>query len=591
MTLYTARSLASGSNKRMRAFWLFMVAAAFVFVAGPLEAQNEVSEQQSSSENSPISTDDRGNGVLGDDFARDTGAIIVTAQRLGESNLFEPVIQPEDSCQANAPDLGEGEPGFAIDASGLTKIRQLERIRRKTRAGTIFVSGGSFVGADFSKAKLYNMCFFGTDLSQTNWTGLEAEGLGFVNVDLTGAKMARSQLTNVLFRDVKLGLVDARQARWTQGRLDGGWEGSLRELNLTGADLTDFRFVCGTSPMDGCPLERAGITMKDANLRRASLHSFYAADLDLAGARVDQTELSLDYVRLLEGSKLVGPVVLRSLRRAVMLFPGEVKQLTKVAEIAEQELEVCPVVEPESGTPRTALAIACDIPGSATKNLLRSVALLERQARTAEGSDPADYDRRFRTWVEGRDSCLAFTNPEEQTTCVTTAYRTRQKNLRMALGKPPWLSDRGYRLFLSREAAFPTDKDAPGLYGRVLPVLLDQAVAAVIVRSDGEGGIQAKGVALEGCFFEQADLSYDIEQAQIGFAAETPRSRSRRRRRSPPPSPSVEDPLIEITGRSARIEGQGLARAAGECGVGNPFPRMEEIELDDRLLATIWERF
>ena len=213
----------------------------------------------------------RDGGLLGDEFARDTGAIIVTGQRLGESNLFEPVVHPEASCLANAPGVGEDQPGFTIDASGLKRVRQLERIRRKTRAGTIYVSGANLVGEDFRKAKLYDMCFFDSDLSQTNWSGLSAQGLGFVNTDLTGANMANTHLPSVLFRDVKLGLVDARGARWMQGRLDGGWDGSLRELDLTGADLTDFRFVCGTAAEDGCPIERGGIVMNDANLRRASL--------------------------------------------------------------------------------------------------------------------------------------------------------------------------------------------------------------------------------------------------------------------------------------------------------------------------------
>ena len=530
----------------------------------------------------------RQGGLLGDDFARDTGAIIVTGQRLGESNLFEPVEHPDDSCLTNAPRLGESEPGFTIDASGLTKVRQLERIRRKTRAGTIFVSGGNFVGANFRKAKLYNICFFGSDLSQTDWTGLSAQGLGFVNVDLTGAKMQRTHLPSVLFRDVKLGLVDASGARWMRGRLDGGWDGSLRELDLTNADLTDFRFVCGTSADDGCPIERNGMSMKGTNLRRASLHSFYVNDLDLAGARIDQTELSLDHLRLLDQTRLAGPIVLRSLRRAVMLFPAEAAQLTKVAESAEGNLDVCANAAgaqdqtPGQDGPQGVLAVMCAIPGSETRELLSSVALLEREAQGTE-----DYQRRRRAWAAGRDACMDFTETDQQVNCITSAYRSRQTILRASLGRPGWLMDQGYRLFLSREAAFPTDKGEPGLYGRVLPVLLDTAVAAVIVRSDGQGSIDAKGVAVDGCYFEQENLAYNIEQAQLGFAAEN-RQRRRRRRSAPP---KVEDPLIAISGRSASVEDRGLVRAAGGCGVDNPFPRLEEIELDDRLLATIWERF
>ena len=518
----------------------------------------------------------RDGGLLGDEFARDTGAIIVTGQRLGESNLFEPVVHPEASCLANAPGVGEDQPGFTIDASGLKRVRQLERIRRKTRAGTIYVSRANLVGEDFRKAKLYDMCFFDSGLSQTNWSGLSAQGLGFVNTDLTGANMANTHLPSVLFRDVKLGLVDARGARWMQGRLDGGWDGSLRELDLTGADLTDFRFVCGTAAEDGCPIERGGIVMNDANLRRASLHSFYVGDLALTNARIDQTELSLDHLSLVEDARLVGPIVLRSPRRAVMLFPGEVAQLTKVAATEEAQQDVCADAQTGFETAENALAIVCDIPGSETRELLRSVAMLEERAQNIRG-----YGTAREKWVASRDACLDLADSDQRSACIVTSYRTRQTALRADVGRPQWLEDRGYRLFLSREAAFPTDEGEPGLYGRILPVLLDTALAAVMVYSDGRGGLHAKGVAAEGCYFEQEDLFYDVEQAQIGFGYRT-------RRRAPV---RMEDPLVAIAGRSATVEADGLTRAAPACGGENPFPRLEEITLDERMLASIWERF
>lgn len=518
-------------------------------------------------------------GLLGDDFARDTGAIIVTADRMKDGNLFEAVETPTDSCLANAPQLGAGNPGFAIDAKGLTKVRQLEQIRRKTRAGTIFISGGNFAGADFRKAQLYNMCFFGTDLSQTDWTGLAAAGLGFVGADLTGAQMANTNLPDVLFRNAKLGLVNAAGARWKQGRLDGGWEGSLRGLDLTGADLTDFRFVCGTAADDGCPTERAGIIMTGANLRRASVHTLFVSDLALAGARIDQTELALDHLRLLQGAQLAGPIILRSPRRAVMLFPTEVDRLTEVAQAAQAETALCPDPAQPGAAPeqdQRALTILCATPGSAPRDLLRSVAALERSSQASAG-----YAERQQRWMAQRDACLTMTNADEQAACITTSYSARQAALRKALGQPEWLSVQGYRLFLSREAAFPTDTSEPGLYGRILPVLLDSAVAAVIVRTDGAGRADVSGVALDGCVFEATALIYDIENAQLGFAG-------RRRRGAPVP---FEAPLLALTGRSAAVMEVGLARAAPACGPNNPYPQLEEIALDERLLADIWDRF
>ncbi|MEM7689439.1 MAG: pentapeptide repeat-containing protein [Pseudomonadota bacterium] len=579
--------LAPRYRRFFRGLGFITLAIAFVAAAASAPIFAQQSDTSSSS-----TQNGRSDGVLSDDFARDTGAIIVTATRLGDSNLFEPVVQPADSCLANAPALGQPEPGFTINAAGLTKVRQLERIRRKTRAGTIFVSGGDFTGADFRRANLYDMCFFDTNLSQTVWSGSSKSGLGFINSDLTGADMQGSHLPSVLIRNTNLELVSAKSARWMQGRLDGGWKGSLANLDLSGADLTDFRIVCGSTSQDGCALKREGLLMRGADLRRASLHSFYTDTLDLADARIDQTELSLDHLRLLDQAKLVGPIVLRSARRAVMLFPTEVAQLSKAAQAQEESVTVCaddmPASEPVQSPTQTsqtpsALSLACDVPGSAMRALLQSVAQLEQGAQSTP-----DYTETRRTWIANRDTCLDLPDTETRVTCVTEAYRTRQIMLRKAMGKPQWLQDRGYRLFLSREAAFPTNSSAPGLYGRVLPVLLDQAAAAVIVKSDGKGGLAAKGVAIDGCYFEQDGLAYDVERALIGFAPERPK---RRRRRAAPPLIAVSEPLLSIAGRAAVVEPQGLARAAGQCALESGFPRLEEIVLDDRLLSTIWERF
>ncbi len=525
-------------------------------------------------------------GLLSDGFASERGAIIVIGQRPGEGNLFEAVETPEESCLANAPRLGAREPGFTIDASRFKKVSQLESVRRKTRAGTIFVSGGKFVGADMRKAKLYNMCFFGTDFSQSNWTGASAPGLGFVDVDLTGAQMAASHLPNVLLRDTRLELVNAANARWMQGRLDGGWEGSLRALDLSNADLTDFRIVCGSTAQDGCPMARGEILMSGANLRRASLATFPVGDLNLKGARIDQTELALDHLALLKDARLAGPVVLRSARRAVMLFPQEVARLAEVSAARDPAAELCA----EPGSDDVAVASMCALPGSEPRDLLRSVALLESATTTRSGEAAQTKD-----WLARRDACLALADPDEQPTCLLDAYRARLGALRSLLGTPQWVSEPGYRLFLSREVAFPTDQDEPGLYARVLPVLLDNAAAAVILRSDGKTGIAAKGIARSACGFDVEGLVYDPATAQLGVAAKAPASRAQSRgrrgaRRAPPVAvPAVG--LLSVSTSGAAVLEEGLASVTGNCAEGNPYPKLEEIVLDDDLLEEIWDRF
>ena len=548
------RSVRSGAAR-----WLYGFIALAAAMHGPAMAQTAQVAPANAAQN----------GLLGDQFAEDSGAIIVTAQRQTRGNLFEDVPVPPESCLASAPALGAGTPGFTIDGSDFRRVRDLEKVRKQTRAGTIFVSGGNFVGEDFRKAKLDNMCFFGADFSQTNWAGFAGTGLGFVNVDLTGARMANSRLPYVLLRDTKLRLIDARGASWQNGQIDGGWNGSLRRLDLSGADLTGFRIVCGSSAEDGCPTDRDEMSLAGANLRRASFHSFYWPDINLKGAKIDQTELGLDHLRALEGAYLIGPIVLRSPRRAIMLFPGEVQQLAEVAQRGDDATGVC------NGAQEPAEALICAESGSAVRALIESVAdLTERSGGTAAAALSA------RVWGTSREACMTLPTEDSQLACVVEAYRAREAALRDESGTPAWLAAPGYRLFLSSEAAYPTTRGSPGLYGRILPILLDSAVAAVIVKTDGQGMVAAKGQALGGCSFETDALVFDAASASLNVVT---RPRTRR-------TPAEQEPLLALIGRSARVAEQGLARFPG-CTANSGYPRLEEITLDETLLSVIWERF
>ena len=519
----------------------------------------------------PVAAQDGDGGILGDDFATDSGAIVITADRIG-ANLFEPVEVPESSCLAAAPEVGSQEPGFVIDGGRFRKASDLERVRRKTRAGTIFVSGGNYVGQKFRKAKLYDMCFFDADMSQTDWREFSGTGIGFIDIDLTGANMSQTAMPFVLFRDTKLAEVDARTADFRNGQLDGGWEGSVRNLDLTGANLTGFRVRCGDTEVDGCPADREGLNLRDANLRRASFYDFFFPAGDLSGATIDQTELSLDHLPEIEGAKLVGPVVLRSDRRAVMLFPAEAGLLADV-DAGEGE----DGVDPCSGAVAGAVAVLCAMPGSEIAALLRSVTALEQTAATRPG-----YSTGMATWSATRDACLDLAE-EQRNACLVSAYRTRQASLRGVAGSPTWLTRPGYRLFLSNEAAFPTATGRPGLYGRVLPILLDSASAAVIVKVDEEGNAEARGVAAGGCAFEVGDLMSVPETGSLNLSTVT--GRGRRARRVP------GDALLTFSGGDAVVDSATLIELGSCPSDSDVFPRLKAIALDDDLLADIYRRF
>lgn len=503
-------------------------------------------------------------GIFGDDFAREAGTIVVRGERDLGRDLFEKVDIPESSCLAAAPEVGADAPGFLIDASGMRKVKDLEKIRRKTNAGTIFVSGGNFMGQKLGKAKLYDMCFFNTDFSQTDWTGFSGSGMGFVGANLNGAQMASTTMPYVLFRSTNLAETDARMADWSYGQIDGGWDGNVRNLNLAAANLTGFQVDCGTSAEDGCPTERRGLTLAGANLRRASFYSFYWPEIDLTDATIDQTELSLDHLPYTDTAKVIGPIVLRSRHRAMMLFPMEAKQLAS-AEGAAQEAEPC------GEEPVGALAVLCNVPGSDAQGLLKSVRQLEVAA-----SSSRNYGERRTTWLATRDGCMEIAEEDTQITCVLSAYRAREAELRAVAGAPNWLTEPGYRLFLSSEAAFATSSGDTGLYGRVLPIMLDTAVAAVIVKVDERGKISARGMTQDGCGFDASNLRYDFDANQL----ELPSPRRRQ----------AGERLLSFSGGDIAVAAEGLEKL-DSCARDADFPRLAPLALGEELLRDIYDRF
>lgn len=496
-----------------------------------------------------------------DDMGAQVGAIVVTGKRLGD-DLFEPVPIPESTCLGSAPALGAEEPAFAVDASRMRKITDLEKVRKRTREGVVFVKGGSFVGARLDRARLHDMCFFGTDFSQSDWRGFSGRGIGFVSVNLNGAQMAGAQMPYVLLRSANLSDVDARGANFQFGRIDGGWTGSVRNLNLDRADLTSFKIVCGSTQSDGCPADRTGLSLKGANLRRASIYSFLLPDIDLTETVIDQTELGMDHLSRIDGARLVGPVIVRSDRRAMMLFPVEARGLGKAS------MATVPV-DRQCDNPQTpADRAVCAVPGSEMRALVREIASLE-----AKVSGRPDFARVRAQFESVRNSCLA--KPEDsRAPCLVAAYGERSRLLRATVGPPDWVREPGYRLYMSSEAAVGRGGTAP-IYGRILPILLDSANSILLVKVQPRGRIDAKGFGEGGCSFEAKNLRYDPATGAIVVPARR----------------GAAQPLVTLSGGEAQVRAEALSTAVGGCGPTGSFARMREIELDETLLGELYLTF
>lgn len=212
----------------------------------------------------------------------------------------------------------------AVDGAGIKSVKELAKLRRRARDGrVIVVEGGDFSNWDFRKARLSAICFRGTRLAASKWSGVSAPGMGFIGADLTGAQFADARLPGVLLRTATLTGANATDADLSGGRLDGGWGASMAGLRLDGAKLVGFQFRCGVTEADGCAFDRKGITARGADFSRAVVDGFTFWDASLEGAKVEGAELRLDNAPLLKAAAEAERVALRHGRRRVEV-PGRI---------------------------------------------------------------------------------------------------------------------------------------------------------------------------------------------------------------------------------------------------------------------------
>jgi uncharacterized protein YjbI with pentapeptide repeats len=225
-------------------------------------------------------------------------------------SLYE---QPED---ADLPGLVSGET--LKDGKALIALR----LARGDKA--IPVRGGDFSGADFRGARLDRICFLGTKLTGSQMRGANLSGSAFVGADLSGADLRETRMSRILLRNAVLKDADAQRSILKGGRFDGGWgEGSVEGFRLDSADLTGFRFDCGITLDDGCPIDGGRLTLSGAILRDSNLAAF----VDVAGARIDRTRVSPSELPDLRNARLEGPVIVAGGDEEVPLSAEEYRSL------------------------------------------------------------------------------------------------------------------------------------------------------------------------------------------------------------------------------------------------------------------------
>ncbi len=501
--------------------------------------------------------------------------------RFGVS-LFPSAPPPPDSCIAKVGPVGDTSAFTnAIDGSQFKDPSKLQKLRKKQKTGTIFVRGGNFEGSKIRKLRLSNMCFIDANFRYTNWEDFKGTGLGFINTDMTGARLTNGQMSYTLFRDIILADVDATGVDISHGRLDGGWKGSMRGLVLNKANLTGFRVECGYTPENGCPFDREGLKLAGANLTKASFYAFDFPDADLTGAIMDQTEIGLQHMARMSGAKLVGSMVVRSHNSAAIYMPVEYARLSRALKAGTDGMASFDC----GGVASVVKKAICASSGSELRRLDREVARLDQDVLRRNRNFTADR-RAWERSVEGKCAGLPGDDIAE---CLKREYRDRREYLIARAGAPEWLKPDHYALFIASEAPISEDFLKSELFLRVRPVLFDAAPSKVMVHVERNGRITAKGGAMGQCQLLGNDLMFDRNTGWISGGG-TPGTRRRPGIPGFPVLQTIGDELkVYRDGTMVSDNGDTRPSPYVRCGSQGSFTLMQMVPLSQPELAQIWE--
>ena len=492
---------------------------------------------------------------------------------------------PVPGCQYAVGDVYDSSGGEhtkevveRYDGSKIKSPAQLAAYVQMADGKTILIEGGDFSAWDFTGVKLSNICFVKSDLSKSNWAGVTATGLGFIKSNVESAIMSGAQMTDILIRSSVFARVDATGAGWTSGKLDGGWDGDVEQLKLDGADLTGFRFDCGITVPDGCPLSRSGISARGAKLAFSDWSSFGFYGADMTGAILNQTVISPRQLTDFKGAATMGPVVLAGGDEKVMVLPETWTVLMASA------LEAVQADVPSFNCADAPTAIETEVCAGHNSNLRqydRKMAALYKEARK-RGIAVSDSQK---AWLAKRNSCAAHQSPGE---CLHQAYDQRVGQLIGLLGESDWLMAEREALFLEEVLPLGDDVVRSSIYDQLVPVLAGEARSSLLVKRSDDGSIEAYGDAVganahicslrvKGLRFDAATGWYSIAASEGGVTRNVPVLR-------------YYDGRIEIYHSGRLDDGEELppmgdARNNVSCGARASFPPMVKMAVPADLMA------
>ena len=460
-----------------------------------------------------------------------------------------------------------------------TKITSPEQIASYSEAAgdkTILIEGGNFSRWVFTGVELSNICFVETDLSRSDWTGTKAPGVGFIRSNMKSAGMIGARMQDILIRSSNFSRVDAKAADWSSGKLDGGWDGDVQGLNIDAANLTGFKFDCGITVSDGCPINRSGISARGTKLAFADLSSFGFYDANLTGAILNQTVISPRQLTDFKDARNMGAVFLSGGDEKVMVLP-ETWAVLMASALAAEENDA-----PSFDCSKARTAIEKEICGEYNSDMRqydRQIAALYKLVRKQNGSVKASQ----KTWLKQRDACGAEPYPID---CLRRSYDQRVGQLIGLLGEPDWLNPGEEALFV--EEVLPLTKEVVESlsYQQLIPILAGEARSSMLVGRSVDGGIYATGdavganahictIRIKGLRFDPATGWYGLSEVRNGVVKSFPVLR-------------YYDEKIEIyEGGKFRGGDDSPAMNHVSCGARARFPPMVSMTVP----ATLMDRY
>lgn len=438
-----------------------------------------------------------------------------------------------------------------IDGSRIKSFEQLARRLKSTDKPLHVIIGAQFAGWDFTDlaADAQGLCFYRSDLSGSQWDGMDVSRSGFIESSLAGARMRRANLDGVLFDNVSLQDANMQFASLGAGALTGAWSFSLADIvgdrnaesglnnwDLSNANLTGFKFDCGIEVHNGCPLDRR-IILNGADLASAEFQNFPGwGEFRLSGARLNRTILTPDQLIYFDDAVFAGPLVLAGKLGISSTIAAEQARILIDQFNAADALEEAASFDCNLAVGPVEQMICSEEGGQ--RGLKREDRLMARAYHSARKRVP-DLAMAQVAWLAQRNACRDYD-------CIEAQYVGRTETLLGLSGVPDWIAKGESVLFAGGQPNVLPEYQSSDLWLWLQPVLAEASDQQIVVThgQDGTWSIKGRSVGANAhvCYIDASGLLFDRRDGWFVFH---------------PADGTAVTPVFRIVGQELQVLGHG----------------------------------